>query len=237
MAAEHDQDFPDLNRFRGLGEDPLFHPPVLTDRPRLWALDQWALAPRSLGYSDFDNVHWKGLRMLKDPDTQAAYQTLLWDLRPRTIIELGVYSGGSLVWFRDMTRAMGIDCRVVGIDLDLGNLRIPASEMHNITVRAGDCRQPSVLAELTEVSHPILFIDDAHCDSFNVMKWCVDHLLLNGDYYVVEDMMPTWYRYSPAKLLQSLAAFRKSLALDMVYANASPQLQGGVFRRLSAVEE
>lgn len=235
--AEHDRTFSDLNKFRGIGEDPIFQPPTFTDRPRLWALDNWKIAPRTRGFSEFESIHWKGLRLLKDPETQATYQNLLWELRPRTIIELGVNSGASLLWFRDMSRAFGFDCHVIGIDIDTDNVRIPETEMENITIREGDCREPEVLQEFTDSLHPILFVDDAHCDTFNIMKWCINNLLHSGDYLVVEDMLPVWYRYSPRQLEENLSAFRKVLALDLVYSNACPQLQSGVFRCLSSVEK
>ncbi|GHH81065.1 hypothetical protein GCM10018793_37710 [Streptomyces sulfonofaciens] len=224
-------EFTDLNLFRGLGEDPAYHPPVLKDRPRDWPLDRWAEAPRDLGFSDFARYQWRGLRMLKDPETQAVYHDLLWELRPRTIVELGVYGGGSLVWFRDLTRLMGIDCQVIGIDRDLSRCRIPASEKSNISLHEGDCAAVETFEHLRSAAHPLLFIDDAHTNTFNIMKWAVDHLLEHGDYFVIEDMIPFWHRYSPRLLEEYLGAFRDVLTMDMVYANASQQLDRGVFRR------
>ncbi len=225
------EDFLDLNTFRGLGEDPVYHPPVLTDRPRDWPLDQWADAPRDLGFSDFARHQWRGLRMLKDPDTQAAYHDMLCELRPRTIVELGVYGGGSLVWFRDMAKLMGFDCQVIGIDKDLSRCQIPSSEMSGISLHEADCSALETFEPLREAAHPLIFIDDAHCNTFNIMKWAVDHLLEQGDYFIIEDMIPYWYRYCPNLLLDYLAAFRDVLTMDMVYANASSQLDRGVFRR------
>ncbi|AEW98050.1 MULTISPECIES: CmcI family methyltransferase [Streptomycetaceae] len=228
--------FLDLNTFRGLGEDPVYHPPVLTDRPREWPLDQWADAPRDLGYPDFARYQWRGLRMLKDPDTQAAYHDLLWELRPRTVVELGVYSGGSLVWFRDLARLMGLDCQVIGIDKDLSRCQIPDTERTGITLREADCSQLETFEPLRGAAHPLIFIDDAHSNTFAIMKWAVGHLLEEGDYFIVEDMIPYWHRYSPALLTQYLASFRDVLAMDMVYANASSQLDRGVFRRSTTKE-
>ncbi|ANW18124.1 CmcI family methyltransferase [Streptomyces clavuligerus] len=228
------QNFLDLNLFRGLGEDPAYHPPVLTDRPRDWPLDRWAEAPRDLGYSDFSPYQWRGLRMLKDPDTQAVYHDMLWELRPRTIVELGVYNGGSLAWFRDLTKIMGIDCQVIGIDRDLSRCQIPASDMENITLHQGDCSDLTTFEHLREMAHPLIFIDDAHANTFNIMKWAVDHLLEEGDYFIIEDMIPYWYRYAPQLLSEYLGAFRDVLSMDMLYANASSQLDRGVLRRVAA---
>nr|CAA79801.1 putative methyl transferase [Amycolatopsis lactamdurans] len=225
------QDFLDLNLFRGLGEDPVYHPPVLADRPRDWPLDRWAEAPRDLGFSDFARYQWRGLRMLKNPDTQAAYHDLMVELRPRTVIELGVYSGGSLARFRDMAELMGFDCQVLGIDRDLSRCQIPESEMKNISLREADCSDLATFEHLRDLPHPLVFIDDAHANTFNILRWSVDHLLHEGDYFIIEDMIPYWYRYSPKLLTEYLAAFAGELSMDMVYANASSQLERGVLRR------
>jgi cephamycin C biosynthesis protein len=209
---------------------------MLTDRPRAWPLDRWANAPRDLGFDDFSHYHWRGLRLLKEPATQSAYHDLLWELRPRTIIELGVYSGGSLVWFRDLTKLIGIDCQVIGVDKNLAQCQIPTSEMSNIVLHEADCAAVESLEPLRPAArHPLIVVDDAHCNTFNIMRWAVDHLLEEGDYFIVEDMIPYWQRYSPNLLVDYLAAFRDVLRMDMLYANTCPQLYRGVFRR--SVEE
>ncbi|MER5357243.1 CmcI family methyltransferase [Streptomyces sp. NPDC002785] len=231
MKNYSSENFLDLNAFRGTGEDPVYHPPVLTGRPRDWPLDRWEEAPRDLGYSDFSRYQWRGLRMLKDPDTQAALHDLVQEVRPRTIVELGVYSGGSLVWFRDLTKLMGIDCEVIGIDRDLSRCQIPDSEKTNISLREADCSDMATFEQFRDLAHPLIFIDDAHANTFNIMKWAVDNLLDQGDYFIIEDMIPYWHRYSPKLLVEYLAAFHKVLTMDMVYANASSQLDRGVFRR------
>jgi cephamycin C biosynthesis protein len=235
LTGHSRENFLDLNAFRGLGEDPVYRAPVLTDRPRDWPLDRWAEAPRDLGYSDFSRYQWRGLRLLKDPEAQAALHDLLWEFRPRTIVELGVYSGGSLVWFRDLTRLMGVDCRVIGVDKDLSRCQIPPAELSDITLHEADCTDLETLAKLLgDVTHPLMLIDDAHSDTFNIMRWAVDHLLHEGDYFLIKDMIPYWHRYSPTLLEEYLASFRDVLTMDMVYANTSPQLDRGVFRRSAA---
>lgn len=236
MGSDHRREFLDLNDFRGVGDDPVYHPPVLVDRPRDWPLDRWADAPDGLGYAEFPSHHWRGLRLLKDPETQAAYHDLLWELRPQTIVEFGVYSGGSLLWFRDITRLAGLDCRVVGVDKDLAKCQIPQSEMSGIELYEADCAVVEELDPRWGSDHPLLIIDDAHCNTFNVMRWAVDELLHMGDYFIIEDMIPHWYRYTPGLLVEYLAAFGDVLTMDMRYANTCAQLRRGVFRR-SVVEE
>jgi cephamycin C biosynthesis protein len=232
MHDDSSKNFLDLNRFRGVGEDPAYHPPMLTDRPRAWPLDRWSSAPSDLGFDEFPHHHWRGLRLLKEPATQAAYHDLLWELRPRTIIELGVYGGGSLVWFRDLTKLIGIDCQVIGVDKNLTLCQIPPSEMSDIVLHEADCAALESLESLRPAAgHPLIVVDDAHCNTFNVMRWAVDQLLEEGDYFIIEDMLPFWHRYSPNLLIEYLATFRDALTMDMLYANTCPQLYRGVFRR------
>ena len=232
MGEDYQQEFTDLNRFGGLGEDPTYHPPVLDDELRAWPLDRWAQAPREIGYEDNRRCHWRGVRMLKYAPTQAAYHDLLWELRPRTIIELGVYAGGSLMWFRDLTKLMGLHCQVIGLDWNLGNCRIPEAEMSNISLHEGDSYDLSTLEPLRGAAHPLLVIDDAHQNTFNVLKWSVDNLLERGDYFIIEDMIPGWRKYSPNLFSKYIMSFRDVLVMDMLYSNSCPQMDGGVFRRL-----
>jgi len=224
-------DFLDLNRFAGLGVDPAYQAPELKDELRAWPLDRWADAPHEIHYDELRRCHWRGVRMLKYPPTQAAYHDLLWELRPRTIVELGIYAGGSLMWFRDLAGLMGLDCQIIGVDRNLSSCQIPDDERTGITLYEGDCTLPETLDQLRGAAHPLVMIDDAHFDTFNVMKWAVDNLLERGDYFVIEDMIPTWRRYSPNYLHEYLAAFRDVLTLDTLYSNTCPQLDGGVFRR------
>jgi cephamycin C biosynthesis protein len=222
--------FIDLNRFRGLGEDPVFHPPVLLNRPRFWPLDQWKDAPRDLGYDPFPHSSWKQLRLLKDPETQTVYHDILWELRPKTIVELGVYSGGSLVWFRDLAKVFSFPCKIIGVDIDLSRCQIPKNEIEMISLHQADCNSPESLSFLNDVKHPVLFVDDAHCNTFNVLKYAINNFLQAGDYVVIEDTMPLWKRYSPKHLQQHLGAFNDFLAMDLLYSNVPCQLQEGVFK-------
>lgn len=216
--------FADLHKFRGLGEDPVYHQQTLKNRFQPF--------PDVTGYNDFFAVSWKGYRLLKDPETQAAYHNLLWELKPKTILEFGVYSGGSLVWFRDLVKAFGFDCTVIGVDIDLSRCQIKADDMNDIELIEGDCNFPEKL-NFGKLEHPILLIDDAHCSTFNILKYViVNEILKAGDYFVIEDTMPMWKRYSPQTLQSHLAAFSEFITMDLLYSNTCAQLQDGVFKIL-----
>ena len=44
---------------------------------------------------------WKGVLLEKDPMQIAAYPMLIYELQPKTIIELGALKGGSAIWLAD----------------------------------------------------------------------------------------------------------------------------------------
>lgn len=214
--------FVDLHKFRGLGDDPIYHQQMLKNRFQPF--------PDITGYNDFFAVSWKGLRLLKDPETQATYHNLLWELKPKTIIEFGVYSGGSLVWFRDLAKSFRFQCTVIGVDIDLSRCQITDDDMDDIKLISGDCNFPEQL-DFGKLEHPILLIDDAHCNTFNILKYAlVNDIVKTGDYFVIEDTMPMWKRYSPTTLQSHLEAFSDVMALDLLYSNACHQLKDGVFK-------
>jgi len=125
---------------------------------------------------------------LKSPFDVVLYQQLIDRIRPRTIIEIGVREGGSLLWFADALRARGIAGKVIGVD------RHPAAieDDPTVTVLAGDAA--ALHAVLTPVAmagmeHPLLVVDDsAHLyDTCLAVLEFFDAHLIAGDYIVVED--------------------------------------------------
>ena len=50
---------------------------------------------------------------MKDPLDQTILQQLLWELKPRTVIEFGAYKGGSALWIADLLKLFGCQSRVV----------------------------------------------------------------------------------------------------------------------------
>lgn len=131
---------------------------------------------------------YKNVQLVKSPFELALYPLLLWDLRPRTILEIGSKEGGSALWFADMTGMLGIDSHVVSIDL----LPVEGIRHDRITFLGGDGR--NLAASLSEeflagLPHPWLVIEDAdHLEATSkaVLEFFDPHLEA-GDYIVIED--------------------------------------------------
>ena len=64
-------------------------------------------------------MQWAGQPLQKDAVSLALYTTLLHQLRPGTIFDLGTFGGGSALWFGAQARAMGLtETKVVTFDIE-----------------------------------------------------------------------------------------------------------------------
>lgn len=131
---------------------------------------------------------YKGVQLVKSPFELALYPLLLWNLKPRTILEIGSKEGGSALWFADQAGMLGIDARIVSIDL----LPVDAIRHDRITFLEGDGRNlGATLTDdfLARLPRPWLVVEDAdHLEetSTAVLDF-FDPWLRVGDYIVIED--------------------------------------------------
>jgi len=132
-------------------------------------------------------TRYRGLAFCKNPFDVVLYLQLIERLRPRTIIEVGSFAGGSALWFRDQLRSTGIACGVVSIDLEPPPVTIDGVSFHR-----GDSLQPDATfphAIIEAAPHPWLVIEDsAHTyESVRAVLAYFDPRTRSGDYIVVED--------------------------------------------------
>lgn len=94
--------------------------------------------------------------LMKGPFEIVTYQQLLWDVKPRTVLEIGANTGGSAVWFADTLRMFDCESHVYSMDIDLGLLEPLAREKRDdLTFMEGDSNEieKTFSRELLEVSH------------------------------------------------------------------------------------
>ncbi|MDJ0945464.1 MAG: CmcI family methyltransferase [Kiloniellales bacterium] len=138
----------------------------------------------SLSQGAWDSLRWRGLPLFKTVYDFAIYPMLIWELQPKTIIELGSGSGASALWMADLLQAFGFAGKVVSVDIKRPEVTHP-----RVRFLRGDCeRIAEVLPvmELIGLGHPWLVVEDAHVNVLGVLR----HLhpqLRHGDYLVVED--------------------------------------------------
>ncbi|MES0033291.1 CmcI family methyltransferase [Mesorhizobium sp. M0040] len=131
---------------------------------------------------------YKGLLNVKTPFDLHLYTRLIWELQPRTILELGSLQGGSGLWFADQ---MSVLCDNYGEvhSFDINSECIHVNAKHPmLTFHHVDLSNVSTFDEdlLKRLPHPWLVVDDAHIQVFSIFSY-LGRFLLPGDYYVIED--------------------------------------------------
>ncbi len=76
----------------------------------------------ALAKQTWQTTRWRGIHICKVVSDSWIYQELITVLRPKVIIETGVFEGGSAVFYSDIMKLEGIDGLVIGVDHDLTNL-------------------------------------------------------------------------------------------------------------------
>jgi cephalosporin hydroxylase len=104
---------------------------------------------------------YKGIRCLKDPFDLAIYTRLIWDLKPKSLIEIGSNQGGGALWLADMLSIFGLlPCPVISID------RMPPTGFADprIAFLAGDAARlgDTLTAEMrAALPRPWLVVEDS----------------------------------------------------------------------------
>jgi cephalosporin hydroxylase len=131
---------------------------------------------------------YRGVQLQKNPFDLALYSMLLDQTRPRTLIEIGSYQGGSALWFADQASVRGLGLEVLSIDL-----QVPATAAGpSVNFLQGDARElgkvlPPVL--MNAVARPLMVVEDSsHLSGTTVaVLEFFDRWLRSGEYIVIED--------------------------------------------------
>jgi len=135
---------------------------------------------------------YKGLKTVKDPFDFALYPLLLWREKPKTIIEIGSYNGGSAAWMSDMMRMFGLPCAIHSIDIN----PVTGVSAPGVTFHRGDAYKLGDLLDdkfMNALARPLLVIEDADhsVDSTLAVLRFFDRWLRPGEYILVEDSIVT----------------------------------------------
>ena len=65
------------------------------------------------------NFTWLGLPIIQYPHDLITLQEIIWDIKPKVIIETGIARGGSLLFYASMLKLLDNNGIVIGIDLEL----------------------------------------------------------------------------------------------------------------------
>ena len=172
------------------------------------------------------SYRYRGIDCFKCPFDLALYQQLLWRERPRTIIEVGTWKGGSALWLADLLTTFEIDGHIHSFDIadppDWSDKRIT---FHRADAHAiGDAASASWVGKLPR---PLLVIEDAgHMASITsaILKHFAP-LLRSGEYMIVEDTIihdmhaDHLYNGGPRRALLEFLRVNKDYVIDRSYCN------------------
>jgi cephalosporin hydroxylase len=141
----------------------------------------------NLSQGRFQCLTWKDTILFKTAFDLGIYQMLMWELKPKTILEIGSGTGGGAIWMSDLMTAFNIDCKIISVDIIP-----PAIQYKNVTFLKGDCYEIETALDaqmLNQLPHPWLVIEDAHANVLGVLNY-LHQFLQQGDYLNIEDSTP-----------------------------------------------
>lgn len=134
---------------------------------------------------------YKGVRILKFPEDLRTYERIIDENKPEVILELGVESGGSSIWFADRLDALCGGGDVIGVDINLEVARENLSSDKRITLIEGDLASDEVIDSVKNAvnGRRVMIIEDAahsyECTYAALTNY--SDLVHIGDWFIVED--------------------------------------------------
>ncbi|WP_088243535.1 O-methyltransferase [Calothrix rhizosoleniae] len=134
---------------------------------------------------------WNGIALNKGVTEIGIYPMLLSELQPKTIIEIGAFTGGSAIWLTDCLEIFKIEGTVYSVDIDLSMLDEKAKSDSRVNFVKGDGNNLGEVLpaeKLSQLPHPWLIIQDtAMVDVTGLLEYFHNNGLKSGDYLIIED--------------------------------------------------
>lgn len=133
-------------------------------------------------------VSWRGVPLRKDPWDMSLYPMIIWELKPRTIIELGTASGASALWMADIISAFHLDTRIISADIDTTQRKAQDSRVEFVQFDMFKIDHEPFPVDLSDLPHPWMVIEDSHANIAPLLEH-FDRYTTRGDYLIVEDTL------------------------------------------------
>lgn len=165
--------------------------------------DYWgSLYAAKRGFRDVPPTRYRGSLMLKIPSDLFTYESILWDVRPELVVEIGTLEGGSALWFHDRLHLLKVkglieDFQVVSIDLhprlsEDGFFERYPDAAGTLKFLHGDARSKEIVEAVRDLRRgrgACLVVEDSAHDratTLDLLRTYGDMVSV-GSYFVVED--------------------------------------------------
>jgi cephalosporin hydroxylase len=157
------------------------------------------------------NFSWMGRPIIQFPQDIVAMQEIVWNVKPKLIIEAGIAHGGSLIFYASMLELIGEDGLVLGIDVDIRAHNRVEIEKHpmfkRIKMIEGSSIDKAVVSQVNEIAlgkAPVLVVlDSLHTHAHVIEELKAYSPLVGRDSYlvvfdtVIEDMPEDFFPDRP----------------------------------------
>jgi len=130
---------------------------------------------------------WRGVKVVKQPGDLILYQEVIWQHKPRWIVECGTKYGGSALFLQDMLDVVGEGGQVVTIDID-PKVAAPDPRITYITGSSADKAVVNRVRGIVGDDTCMVVLDSDHHRRH--VKWELHYyapLVTPGQYLVIED--------------------------------------------------
>jgi cephalosporin hydroxylase len=159
--------------------------------------------------SDYSyNFSWLGRPVIQYPEDLIALQEIIWDVKPRLIIETGVAHGGTAIFFASMLELLGGDGQVLSIDIDIRPYNRPLIEQHPMAKRVrlleSSSLSPQAFSEAEKLAGqggPVMVVLDSshtHQHVLDELRF-YSKLVTKGSYLAVYDGLIELYPEETSK--------------------------------------
>ena len=130
---------------------------------------------------------WRGVRVVKQPTDMVLYQEVIWENKPKWIVEAGTKFGGSAVFFQDMLDMVGQGGKVITIDIE-AQVKKPDPRIIYIE---GSSRDKEIVRQVRGLvgDESCMVVLDSNHHRIHV-KWELYHyapMVTSGQFLVIED--------------------------------------------------
>jgi cephalosporin hydroxylase len=96
----------------------------------------------------FATTTWLQVPLVKTPADILIFQQIIAETRPELIVETGAYVGGSAMLFASVQEMLGIDGKVIAVDIDLSFVHDKVREHPRIELIEGSSTDPEVISRI-----------------------------------------------------------------------------------------
>lgn len=177
---------------------------------------------------------WMGRPIIQLPEDMIRVQEAIFQVKPTIIVETGIAHGGSLIYSASLLKTMGIEGRVIGVDIEIRPHNRKAIEEHflfpYITLIEGSSTAPDIVSQVKSLIKPddkvFVILDsnhsrrhvlselEAYCDLVTKDSYIVATDGIMQDVYDVPRGTPEWKEDNPVSATHDFLTRHSEFTLE-----------------------